>query len=59
MHDLGWNYSLSIIGLSKGEFEAAILTLPEFVSDSGYYYSAIEETDFSGPLVNDLWKRLK
>ncbi len=58
MEDMGIDYRLQKIGLSKDAFARVLLFLREFVEEGGYYYSFINEKKIDSAVVDNLFERL-
>lgn len=59
MDDMGLEYNLDNIGLSKDEFLRTMTTLKSFVKEGGYYYSAVDAGDITAEQVEKLYDWLK
>lgn len=58
MEDMGIDYRLAKIGLSKDAFAKVLFFLKEFVQEGGYYYSVINEKKIDSALVENLFEIL-
>ena len=58
MEDMGIDYRLQKIGLSKDAFAEVLLFLEEFVQEGGYYYSVINEKKIDSAVVKNLFEIL-
>ena len=58
MDDMGVEYNLDNIGLSRDEFTEAMTTLKSFAREGGYYYSAIDAGDIGAQEAEQLYERL-
>lgn len=58
MEDMGIDYRLAKIGLSKNVFARVLFSLKEFVQEGGYYYSVINEKKIDLAVVENLFQIL-
>ncbi len=58
MDDMGVEYNLDNIGLSRDEFFEAMTTLKSFAKEGGYYYSAVDAGDIGAQEAEQLYERL-
>ncbi len=59
MEDMGLEYGLGNIGLTRDEFFTAMATLKSFVTEGEYYYSVIDARDIGVEQAEELYDRLK
>ena len=59
MDEMGLEYGLKNIGLSRDEFLETITTLRAFVKEGGYYYSVIDAAEIGLDQAEALYERLK
>jgi len=58
MDDMGFDYSLGSIGLSRDEFFETMETLGDFARSGGYYYSVVHDRPVSRQQVEALYEHL-
>ena len=58
MEEMGIDYRLSKIGLTKDTFAEVLLSLKEFVKKGGYYYSVINEKKIDSTIIQDLFDKI-
>lgn len=55
MKDMGMEYTLRNISLTRDEFFKSMMTLKEFVEESGYYYSVIDEKEITSGQIEEIY----
>lgn len=58
MEDMGIDYRLQKIGLTKDALAEILFSLKKFVEEGGYYYSVINEKKIDSAVVEDLFEIL-
>ncbi len=58
MEDMGIDYRLQKIGLTKDALAEILFSLKKFVEEGGYYYSVINEKKIDSAVVDNLFQRL-